>query len=229
MTPVLGTAIRMAAASFAVLFPIALAAAAQPSGASVPNAVQGFSQNRDQPVKIEAASLEVRDKQKIATFQGDVQVTQGDTTLKCKTLIVYYDDDKAPNPSAIKTDKPGPGGQQRIRRLEAKGGVLVVQKDQTATGETGIFDMRANTITLIGNVVVTQHQNVLRGERLVVDMQTGVSRVEAAKDGQGRVQGLFQPGSMKDIGQHKPDPAPGKPDPGQAKNAAKPARPLRLN
>ena len=49
-----------------------------------PNALQGFSQNRDQPVKIQAASLEVRDKQKTATFTGDVHVVQGDTELRSK-------------------------------------------------------------------------------------------------------------------------------------------------
>ena len=90
---------------------------------------------------------------------------------------------------------PGPGGQQQIRRLEARGGVVVTQKDQTATGEAGIFDMKTNTVTLTGNVVMTQGQNVLRGERLVVDLTTGVSRVESGKGGQGRVQGLFLPGS----------------------------------
>ncbi len=38
-----------------------------------PNAVQGFSQNRDKPIQIDAARLEVRDKSKIATFFGDAK------------------------------------------------------------------------------------------------------------------------------------------------------------
>jgi lipopolysaccharide export system protein LptA len=80
--------------------------------------------------------------------------------------------------------------------LEARGGVVVTQKDQTATGELGIFDMKNNTVTLTGSpVVMTQGPNVLRGDRLVVDLTSGVSRVESGKNGQGRVQGLFQPGS----------------------------------
>ena len=76
---------------------------------------------------------------------------------------------------------PGPGGSQQISRLEASGGVIVTQKDQTATGDTGLFDMKANTVTLLGNVVVSQGQNVMRGERLVVDLTTGVSRVDAGE------------------------------------------------
>lgn len=141
-----------------------------------PNAVQGFSKNRDKPVQIEAATLEVRDKDRMATFSGNVHVVQGDTTMRCKVLVVHYDNK---TPGGMKSATPGPGGQQQISRLEAKGGVVVTQADQTATGDTGNFDMRTNTITLLGNVVVSQGGNVVRGERLVVDMTTGVSKVDA--------------------------------------------------
>ena len=145
-------------------------AAAQSTMQGVPNAMQGFSQNRDQPIQIEAASLEMRDKKKEATFAGNVKVVQGDTTMTSKTLVVFYDSTPAPAAAAansksaksapIESATPGPGGSSSIRRLEARGGV-----------------------------VLTQGKNVLRGDRLMVDMTTGVSRVES---GSGRVQGLFQ-------------------------------------
>jgi lipopolysaccharide export system protein LptA len=182
----------------------------QPSGP--PNALQGFSQNRDKPIKINSATLEVRDKDKVATFSGDVHLVQGDTTLRSKTLVVFYDDEADAKSDASKSDaqkpaKPpaaagaGAGAEpmsQQIRRVEAKGGVLVTQKDQTATGESGIFDMQANTVTLLGNVVISQGQNVVRGDRLTVDLNSGVSRVECGKtQGQCRVQALIQPNSMK--------------------------------
>ena len=169
-----------------------LAAQTPPGGP--PNALQGFSQNRDQPVKIDAGSLEVRDKNKTATFSGNVQVVQGDTTLRSKTLAVFYDTEGQGN--SMTAAKPGPAGQSRIRRLEARGGVTVTQKDQIATGDTGIFDMASNTVTLSGNVIVKQGQNVLRGERLVVDLANGTSKVESGKGGTGRVQGLFLPSSV---------------------------------
>jgi lipopolysaccharide export system protein LptA len=169
------------------------AARAQTSSQGPPNALQGFSQNRDKPVHIEAATLEVRDKQKQATFSGDVRVKQGDTGLRCKSLVVFYEQggESGDKNKSLQAASPGPGGEQRIKRLEARGGVVVTQKDQTATGELGIFDMKSNTVTLTGNpVVMTQGQNVLRGGKLVVDLTSGVSRVEG-----GRVQGLILPGS----------------------------------
>ena len=178
-------------------------ARAQGAVSNVPNAMQGFSQNRDQPIQIEAASLEMRDKKKEATFAGDgksnVKVVQGDTTMTSKSLVVFYDSGSAPatpppaNPKGSKSApmqaaSPGPGGSSSIRRLEAKGSVVVTQKDQVVTGETAIFDTKANLITMAGGVVLTQCKNVLRGDRLLVDMTTGVSRVESDS---GRVQGLF--------------------------------------
>lgn len=186
--------------SFVVVFAgvsLALVASALAQPASgPPNALQGFSQNRDQPVKIDAATLEVRDKDKVATFLGNVRVVQGDTTMHCETLVVYYDQGETPR--AMKTAQPAPAGQGKIRRLEAKGGVIVTQKDQTATGDTGELDMATNTVTLNGSVVISQGQNVVKGDRLVVDLTSGVSRVECGKSTTCRVQALIQPNSGRD-------------------------------
>ena len=169
------TFIRLSVAALLV----AASAAAFAQGAAnkgQPNALQGFSENRNKPVQIEAASLEVRDKDKKATFTGNVKVVQGDTTMQCRSLIVFYE--QQDTPGAMKAAQPGPGGSQQISNLEATGGVKVTQKDQIATGDTAHFDMRANTVTLNGNVTVTQGKNVMKGDRLVVDMTSGVSRVE---------------------------------------------------
>jgi len=170
---------------------------AQPSKGP-PNALQGFSQNRDKPVRIEAATLEVRDRDKAATFSGDVRVTQGDTVMRCKSLVVYYEQETAPsghadtNGAAMRTNAIGPVGEQKIKRLEARGNVIVTQKDQTVTGDLGIFDMKSNTVTLTGNpVVMTQGKNVLRGGKLVVNLDTGVARVESGRG--ERVQSLILP------------------------------------
>jgi len=154
--------------------------AQQPSGP--PNALQGFSQNQGKPIKINSATLEVRDKDKVATFAGDVHLVQGDTTLRSNRLVVFYDDDPASKPAPAKppagTAQGGAQQSQQIKRVEAKGDVIVTQKDQTATGENGVFDMKTNTVTLLGNVVISQGQSTVKGDRLVVDMTTGVSRVE---------------------------------------------------
>jgi lipopolysaccharide export system protein LptA len=190
---------RLLLRALAALYTLSLGAAFGASTVQgVPNAMQGFSQNRDQPIQIEAASLEMRDKQKEATFSGNVKVVQGDTTMTSKTLVVFYEQssEKKPPPAKkgagkgapMQSATPGPGGSSSIKRLEAHGNVVVTQKDQVVTGETAIFDTKTNLITMLGGVVLTQCKNVLRGDRLLVDMTTGVSRVESDS---GKVQGLF--------------------------------------
>lgn len=216
-------------------FALMLAAAtalAQPATQQT-GVMQGFQMNRDQPVRIEANTLEVRDKQRQATFSGKVKLTQGEVVLQCDSLVIFYDDQSstpaASAPAAKKgapppatAQKGGPSSQQ-IKRAEAKGNVLVTQKDQTAKGETGIFDVKTNTITLTGNVAVTQGQNVLRGDRMVVDINTGVARVESNKA--QRVEGLFSPSAPT------PTPSPPQKDAKPAAPAAKsaPGAPTRLN
>jgi lipopolysaccharide export system protein LptA len=215
---------RIVHAAGAAIFALATIAAAEAGAQSavtgVPNAMQGFSQNRDQPIQIEAATLEMRDKKKEATFAGNVKVIQGDTTMTSKTLVVFYESTSAPaaapaanskaaaKPAPMQSATPGPGGNSSIRRLEAKGNVVVTQKDQVVTGDTAVFETKTNLVTMLGGVVLTQGKNVLRGDRLLVDMTTGVSRVESDS---GRVQGLFQ--SSGQGGPALPGAAPSAPAP----------------
>ena len=213
---------RIMAAAMLLASMSALEVHAQGAVSGVPNAMQGFTQNRDQPIQIDAASLEMRDKKKEATFSGNVKVVQGDTTMTSKTLVVFYESSggandfgttapakvapakasaKAAPGAPMQSATPGPGGASSIKRLEARGNVVVTQKDQVVTGETAIFDTKANLITMLGGVVLTQCQNVLRGDRLMVDMTTGVSRVESDS---GHVQALLPQGGGSDCGSAKP-------------------------
>jgi lipopolysaccharide export system protein LptA len=156
-------------------------------------------------------------------------VVQGDTTMKCQKLVVFYGQEVgiaqkeagqggAPAPDT-KPALAGPKGAQNIRRIEARGGVTVITKDQNASGDLGVYDLIAKTITLTGNVVVSQGQNVIHGERVVVDTVSGNARVESNNQGGGgtptRVRALIQPnqnqnggGNVMTIGPG----APGKPN-----------------
>jgi len=230
-------------AGFSLAASLAVAAQPAPQPAQQSSgAMQGFQINRDQPVKIESLTLEVRDKQHQATFAGNVKLTQGDTTIQCKSLVVFYEDSAPAAPAAAAKGAPAPaataqkaatpgfgGGNQQIKRVEARGDVLVTQKDQTAKGENGVFDIKTNNITLTGNVVVTQGTNVLTGERMVVDLTTGVTRVESGKS--APVSGLFSPGAPAPGAAPAPAPAPQQKNAKPAPPAAKPApgAPIRIN
>ena len=65
-------------------------------------------------------------------------------------------------------------------------------------------------MTIGGNVVLTQGENVIKGDRLVIDLKTGRSRFEHTGDPatgkRPRVKGLFMPqqSDKKDDGATKP-------------------------
>jgi lipopolysaccharide export system protein LptA len=104
--------------------------------------------NQDRPVEIDAPYLEVRDESKLATFSGGVRLAQGSTTMQCQKLLVFYGQETG---TAQQVDaQSGSQSPQPIRRIEAYGGVTVVTKDQSASGDVGIYDLVANTITLSG-------------------------------------------------------------------------------
>jgi lipopolysaccharide export system protein LptA len=205
---------------WAVLIALAApgSAAAQAPRAAPPSPILGGvqDQNKDQPIQIESATLEVRDKSKMATFSGDVQVVQGDMTIKCQTLVVFYGAEHAPGAggqrvAAVTPAAPGapvqqalmPQGAQDIRRIEARGGVTVVSKDQNASGDLGVYDLKKKTITLTGNVVVSQGKNVLHGDRVVVDTVTGNAHIDSGNAGttnQNRVRALILPNKNENGG-----------------------------
>ncbi len=149
----------------------------------------------------------------MATFSGDVQVVQGDTTIKCQTLVVYYGaggpgggppvstvthSPAGAAPSASQPRPVVPQGTQDIRRIEARGGVTVISKDQNASGDLGIYDVKKKTMTLTGNVVVSQGKNVLHGDRVIVDTVTGNAHIESGVTSQNRVRALIQPSKNED-------------------------------
>lgn len=203
---------RIACSAAALFLVAATAPAALAQARNVPNALQGFATNRDQPISISADSLEVLDQTKKAIFSGNVVVQQGDTTMRSKELVVFYDgkgNSAAPAKPAAGTPANGdalaagsPISSSSIRRLEINGSVVVTTKEQTATGDQGVFETASNTITLSGNpVVLSQGPNVIRGRKLTVDLASGTSRFEG-----GRVESLIVPNSVKQLDNAAPKP-----------------------
>jgi hypothetical protein len=75
-----------------------------------------------------------------------------------------------------------------IVRLEARRKVILTSKDQqSASGEWADFNVKDNTALMGGGVTVTRvtddplKPTVVRGERLKVDLATGISQFEAAE------------------------------------------------
>ena len=144
-------------------------------------AVKGFSAESDDPIQIEADRLEIRDKEKIAIYAGNVRVRQGETVLKTVQLRVYYTGEAA-----------GVTPGSNVSRIEAIKRVVVQSGSQTATGDNAVFEMAADRITMTGNVVLTEGKNIVRGNKLVVDLKSRKARMEG-----NRVQTILTPSRVQ--------------------------------
>lgn len=165
----------------------------------------GFSSKSNQPIDIESDTLEVQEANKIAIFSGNVKAVQGEMTMRSKRLKVKY----ASKEAGAAEPKPAEGekksGGSRITSIRAEGKVLInTAEDQTVTSDWAFFDVVSQTVTIGGNVILSQAGNVIKGEELIIDLKTNrsrfVNRGDPAKP--QRVRGLFLPGQS---GKNAPD------------------------
>lgn len=176
-----------------------------------------FKTDPNAPVDVTSERLDVDDKAKQAVFAGDVKAQQAGFVLESSELIANYT-------GAAGLGGEAPTGKQqgadaaKLTRIHAKRNVEITSKDgQKATGDWADYDTKANTVTLGGNVVMTQGKNVVRGTRLVIDMTSGESVIstEAGSGGQpmisssegdgngmivrsGRPSAVFYPSELKE-------------------------------
>ena len=151
------------------------------------SALGNLGGNSRDPIKIDADRLDVFDRESRAVFAGNVVAVQGETTMRCTTLTVLYENRQPGSPRTAAAP-----GDNAIRQIDCKGPVTVASKEQTVTGDHATFDRVANKVLITGNVALSQCQNVTRGERVVYDLGSGVANVETAPG--KRVQALFVPG-----------------------------------
>jgi lipopolysaccharide export system protein LptA len=232
---------KMAALSAAFLL-------AAPAFAQTPT-FGGLSENSDEPIDIQSDVLVVHDSKKYATFKGNVVAVQGTTTLRSLELDVHYVGGReklsgAAAAEAAKTAKPEttpsseaatptePGtvpvtvkeeDGTKIVKIEAKGNVVITSEDdQTTTSDWALYDVPTQMVTVGGNVVLMQGQNVLKGDRLVIDLKTGESRFENKGNtvAGGRIRALFMP---KDTPAEPEDGKPRKKKPAAENDGSEPA------
>ncbi len=171
-------------------------AQAKARGGNASSPLGGLGGDSKEPIKIDADKLDVLDKENRAVFSGNVVAVQGETTVRCTVMTVFYEGrggqgagakPATPTPAAA----PGQGNDSSIKRIECKGPVTVVSKTQAATSDNAVFDRSTNTVIMTGNVALNDGPNITRGEKLTYNTVTGIANVETNKG--GRVQGFFVP------------------------------------
>lgn len=154
---------------FAMLGVLILATAASAQGTEV--AFGTVQQDTSLPVEVTADSLSVSQNDGSALFTGNVVIGQGEMRLTAPRVLIFYAE-----------------GQNRVERLEATGGVTLVNGDQAAEAERADYHVNDGTIRMSGSVLLTQGANTLVSDRMDVDLENGTARMN------GRVRTVIQSG-----------------------------------
>jgi lipopolysaccharide export system protein LptA len=169
-------------------------------------ALAQLSTNTSAPIDITGDGLETGNNDCTWTWRGNVEALQDNARLRTDLLTGVQ------QRSARAGAQPAQGGScGDLVRLEAHGSVYYVTPQQKVHGDHAIYEAANETLTVTGNVVAVQGQNVLRGERLVVNTKTGQGQMQTGVRGRnmpGRVRGVFYPNSKPQAANSKPQPAP---------------------
>ena len=129
--------------------------------------------NSDQPVEVTSDEAQFDRDARTARFTGDVLVVQGTMRLNGDLVDVFYG--------------PGPDGENRIERVQAFGNVVLVNGPEAAEGDEADYTVETGEVIITGDVLLTQGDNVMTGERLRANVDDGTGVME------GRVRVLFLP------------------------------------
>jgi lipopolysaccharide export system protein LptA len=144
------------------------------------------------PINIDAGRLDFFDKESKLVYSGGVVARQGTATLKSKTLTIFLVKDAMKKSREAPAAAPAGGSSSdQVRRMEASGPVTITSKDQVGTGNRGVYDKAKNRVYLIGNPVLTQGVNIVRGgpkAQLIYDLNTSRAHITG-----GRVQSIIVP------------------------------------
>lgn len=131
----------------------------------------GVTADTSTPVEVTADSLTVDQDTGTAVFSGNVLVGQGDLKLSAGTVEVIYSE-----------------GSGQISRLNAGGGVTFVTATEAAEATNAVYDLVNATLTLTGDVLLTQGPSAIGAERMVINLNSGNAEMS------GRVRTVLQQG-----------------------------------
>ena len=162
------------------------------------------------PIDITADELELVDAQHLAIWRGDVEALQGRNRMRADVLNIYFSGE----PSAASASTGAPGRNWgKVQKVVSEGNVFFISPSQTARGDHGLYDLASNSITITGDVIVSQGQSVVHGDKMIIDVKSGRATMASSARGRGapgRVRGIFYPNGSTPAGAPTP-PAPRKP------------------
>jgi lipopolysaccharide export system protein LptA len=142
--------------------PFALVLALLPGLAAAQEfALGGLTADPALPIEVEAETLTVDQATGSAVFAGGVTIGQGELRIAAAEVELRYDE-----------------ATGAIVRLLARGGVTFATPTEAAEAREADYDLGAQTLTLSGDVLLSQGGAAISADRLVIDLAAGTARAE---------------------------------------------------
>ena len=141
-----------------------------------------------EPIEIVSDRMDAYNEKKLVIFSGNVVATQGDKEIKSDRLLLYYKKETG------KKDKIGAKeieGTGDLEKIEAKGNVIVTQKERIATGDEAVYLQDNGQIIMTGNAILRDGKNIIKGDKVIVFVNEDRGTVES--DPQKRVKAVIYP------------------------------------
>jgi lipopolysaccharide export system protein LptA len=178
-----------------------LAAAALAAAAwAGPAAAQQLATNSKAPIDVVADNLETSNSGCTYTWTGNAEALQDNARIRADKLVIINQVGKAKAGKAS-SSSGGAGNCGDMDRMEAHGNVYYVRPGQRVRANDAVYEAGSTVITMTGDVVAVRDQNVLRGDKMVFNTDTGQGQVVGTSKGRGakdRPRGVFYPKSSDD-------------------------------
>ena len=129
--------------------------------------LNAYSEAR-KPIEILADSMQWNKQLGQAIAIGNAKAIQGQTTIKANKIIAVLSEVNS----------------QQIKELQAIGKVVFLKDKQLATGDKATYYINQEKVIIRGNVELKRDDNVIKGEKLIIDFLTGLSKMEGSSTNQ---------------------------------------------
>jgi lipopolysaccharide export system protein LptA len=147
---------------------------------AIPTLAYSKSEDNQQPIHVEADSLEVRDSDNISIYTGNVKLTQGSLEIHSDRLTLYLDDNKILTLMQM-TGSPATFRQLNDSNLEITGEALEMKYSESES-----------TLLLLEKAKLTQGADIIESNKINLNIDS--NSIEAGSvEPENRVRMLIQP------------------------------------
>lgn len=146
-----------------------------------PLAAFALTADKNQPVNVEADSVQIDDKKGVSIYKGNVVITQGSLRLDADTVTIY-------NPNKGLDKIVAEGGPAHFKQRPDN-------KDEDTRAQAARIEYHAadEKILLLNNAHIWQDKNEFSGDKIEYDTKQNLVSASKSATGSGRVQVTIQP------------------------------------